>query len=213
MMQRELRPDWLVCRGGCRPGCVRKIALKKGTTLKQLRRRIGERRTGTCDLRHRRRENSCFCWRHAGTHAYSRSNVYSKFDTLVLLTPSPQSPIICSMRPGPQPCDRRGSSPLQTDKNPRFPQISPVTPLLATHPKFHARNPFLCHTCKNKGLKVLYLPHIQNPGVKKLILPTYRHLRPFHHAATRAIFRQPNHTRRSCYDLHCAAYLPRGPRC
>src|SRR5216683_1942316 len=69
------------------------------------------------------------------------------------------------MRSGPPPCDSRGNVPHQTDNNLRFPQFLPVSPLLATHPKNQLCNSFRCHTCKNKGLKVLYLPYIQNRGV------------------------------------------------
>ena len=48
-----------------------------------------------------------------------------------------------------------------------------VSPFLATHPKNHAYKSLICHTSINKRLKVLYLPHIQNRGVKKYCPPLF----------------------------------------
>jgi hypothetical protein len=41
---------------------------------------------------------------------------------------------------------------------------NPVTPFLATHPQKVPPKSFSYHTSINKGLKVLYLPHIQKHG-------------------------------------------------
>src|SRR5216683_8021179 len=66
----------------------------------------------------------------------------------------------------PEPSAHRNNENLPFRAKSRFSEaFLSLSPLLATHPKNCACNPFPCHTCRSKGLKVLYLPHIQNPGV------------------------------------------------
>ena len=57
--------------------------------------------------------------------------------------------------------------------NQHFGPIFPLSPFLATHPKSRARNSFSCHTSTNKGLKVLCLPHVQDPVVKFFSNPSF----------------------------------------
>ena len=85
--------------------------------------------------------------------SWSHSNVYSRASTLVILTSSPRSCTIPSMRPGPQPCDHRGCPPLQTGKNPRLRQFLSVNPLFPADPGKTTSKPFVSRTSKTKDFK------------------------------------------------------------
>src|SRR6266851_5160604 len=57
------------------------------------------------------------------------------------------------MRPGPQPCDRRGFPPLQIAKDPRFLPLAPVSPLFPADPRNLTPKSFISRTSKTKDFK------------------------------------------------------------